>query len=490
MRKVTKLLLLVLSLSLFLAIAFACEPSSGDSTCSTAPESDEPISFEPTADDFFEFHYIANDEKYADTYFVMMPQGMPDGVTKETYPKDIVVPSEYEGKPVIGFATSAGCTKGAVKRVVFPKTIQKVANLRASFPNLEKIYVEEGSKWLKVKQNCLIDNDGVLVAAVNNASIPNDGSVLEIAETAFALCRDIKEITIPDSVTKIGGGAFAYSSIEKVSIGKGLTEWDWTPFAGTIKLSSITVSSQNAKYYSKNNCIIEKETKRLVQACKTSVIPAGGSVTTIGNGSFAGFVGIEEFDLDDYIDSGLYVFPRVTESKAVDLTIPEGVTCIEKSAISAAYIENLNLPKSIGEIKNRAFDMCKIGRVNYSGDIVSWNNLGLSHDIEGCMSCSSPVSYGTKFFINGIEVKEIEFPAGTTEITASFSYLSTLTKVIIPSSVTKIANRAFYKYRPSDIGIIIEYKGTIEQWNAIEKGYEIVSGTATVICTDGEVLLG
>ena len=101
MRKVTKILLLVLSLSLFLAIAFACNPSSGDNSGSTAPESEEPISFEPTDDKFFEFHYITNDEKYADTYFVMMSQGMPDGVTKETYPKDIVVPSEYDGKPVV-----------------------------------------------------------------------------------------------------------------------------------------------------------------------------------------------------------------------------------------------------------------------------------------------------------------------------------------------------------------------------------------------------
>ena len=408
MRKLTKFLLCVLSLTLFLAIAFACNPYSGNIK-NSASENEKPISFEPTDDKFFEFHYITNDETYADTYFVMMSQGMPDGVTEESYPEDIVVPSEHEGKPVIGFVTSAGCTKGAVKRVVFPKTIQKVVNLRASFPNLEKIYVEEGNEWLKVKHNCLIDNDGVLIAAGKNAFIPNDGSVLEISETAFALCRDIKEITIPDSVTKIGGGAFAYSSIEKIRIGKGLSELGWSPFAGMIKLSSITVSSKNAKYYSKNNCIIEKETKTLVQACKNSVIPSDGSIITIGRGAFAGFVGIESFDLDGYIESVLYGFPRAEEREYADLYIPEGVTCIEKGAFSLALIDNLYLPKSITEIKGGAFDMCKINIVNYSGSIESWNNLNLTHNGD-CTSCSSPIYRGTKFFINGEEIKEAEFP--------------------------------------------------------------------------------
>lgn len=484
MRKSAKFLLCVLSLGLALALAFACSPDSGN-TGNSVSESEEPISFEPTDDKFFDFYYISDDTQPILIY-AAITRNMPDGVTLETYPKDIVIPSEHDGKPVIGFSFAAGRTIAAVKRVVFPKTIRKVVYLRASFPNLEKIYVEEGNEWLKIKQNCLIDSDGVLVAAGKNASVPNDGSVAEIGDAAFMYCRDLKEIVIPDSVTKIGEGAFAYTNVEAVKIGKGLSEIGEYPFAAANNLSRITVSEKNSRYYSKNNCIIEKGTKTLVQGCKDSVIPDQGSVATIGSGAFYGVIGIKEWDWDEYIENGFYGIPRPIEREYIDFTIPEGVTCIEKDAFCIAYVDNFYLPKSIAEIKNGAFAMCDIRRAHYSGGIGSWNDLDLSHDIEGCMSCSSPVSYGTEFFINGVEIKEIEYPEGTTAITASFSYLPSLTKVIIPSSVTKIANRAFYKYRSSDIELIIEFKGTKEQWKAIEKGYSIVSGKAIVICVDGE----
>ena len=85
-----------------------------------------------------------------------------------------------------------------------------------------------------------------------------------IADYAFNGCRNLKNVTIPDSVTSIGDYAF-YECIN---------------------LTSIVVEEGNPVYHSVGNCIIETATKTLIVGCKTSVIPDDGSVKSIGDWAF------------------------------------------------------------------------------------------------------------------------------------------------------------------------------------------------------------
>ena len=113
------------------------------------------------------------------------------------------------------------------KRIVIPQSIKSIDNGAIGTGNvlfeivvggkkeelvvdsyLEEIVVDKDNAFYHSKGNCLIEKKGrKLIAGCKNSVIPEDGSVAEIGEYAFAGVK-LKQITIPDSVQKIGEGAF------------------------------------------------------------------------------------------------------------------------------------------------------------------------------------------------------------------------------------------------------------------------------------------
>ncbi len=88
-------------------------------------------------------------------------------------------------------------------------------------------------------------------------------------------------MTIPDSVISMGAGAFLNCE----------------------NLTEISVSKGNKKYHSAGNCLIETESKTLIAGCKNSVIPADGSVTSIGNYAFYGCSGLTSVTIPESVTS-------------------------------------------------------------------------------------------------------------------------------------------------------------------------------------------
>lgn len=76
--------------------------------------------------------------------------------------------------------------------------------------SVEKFFVEEGNPNYYVKDNCLIDKDGELVAGAANSVISADGRVKRIGNMAF-LHKAPMSLVIPDGVKSVGYRAFAES---------------------------------------------------------------------------------------------------------------------------------------------------------------------------------------------------------------------------------------------------------------------------------------
>ena len=124
--------------------------------------------------------------------------------------------------------------------------------------------MDKDNAFYHSKGNCLIEKKGrKLIAGCKNSVIPEDGSVAEIGEYAFAGV-ELKQITIPDSVQKIGEGAF-YCCLHLKSI--GIPE-------------SIVSIGEKAFYYCHQ---LGKDDKQKVK------IPS--SVRTMGRCAFTGFAG-------------------------------------------------------------------------------------------------------------------------------------------------------------------------------------------------------
>ena len=163
-----------------------------------------------------------------------------------------------------------------------------------------------------------------------NLEIPN--SVEVIGRYAFNSFNNITgEINIPNSVVAIGEKAFAsFWKITAFRIPESVTYLAPGFIWACEKLVTLEVDENNPVYYSESNAVIERETKKLVQATKTTVIPE--DITVIGAMAF-----------------------EAVENKG-NLVIPQSVISIEDEAFKYAHFTgNLNLPENLQYIGKYAF---------------------------------------------------------------------------------------------------------------------------------------
>ncbi len=159
-------------------------------------------------------------------------------------------------------------------------------------------------------------------------------NVKSIGYSAFAYCANLTGINIPNSVTSIDRSAFEGCGIIGIFIPDSVTSIGESAFVCS-SLESIIVDENNPIYHSKDNCLIETNTKILIRGCKTSIIPDDGSVTGIFQSAFRYCEGLES------------------------IVIPNGVTIIGVYAFSGIMsLVNVTIPYSVISIGNDVFGGC------------------------------------------------------------------------------------------------------------------------------------
>ena len=133
-------------------------------------------------------------------------------------------------------------------------------------------------------------------------TLPN--SVTSIGDGAFRGCRGLTELTLPNSVTSIGDCAFyGCSGLTELILPNSVTSIGNYAFSDCSGLEKITVDRGNKRYDSWGNCnsIIETGTNTLIVGCKNSVIP--NSVRSIGDCAFYGCSGLTKLTLPNSVRS-------------------------------------------------------------------------------------------------------------------------------------------------------------------------------------------
>lgn len=233
---------------------------------------------------------------------------------------------------------------------------------------------------------------------IKSISLPNN--LICIDDFAFDGCDALELINIPESVTYIGESAFRGCVVLKgLKIPKNVSHIGATPFSN-ISLQNVNISTENKKYCIVNNCLIDKEVKKLLEGRKDSIIPNDGSVTSIGYGAFASCDGLS------------------------NISIPESITAIDDYAFKdCTSLKHITLPNSVKTIGTGAFANCEnLEKVKLGG-------IGKINPIT---------FYGCKNIVN------IEIPDGVKIIgSAAFRGCALLSKITLPNSTKTIDEYAF-----------------------------------------------
>ena len=145
-----------------------------------------------------------------------------------------------------------------------------------------------------------------------------------------------KNLVIPDSVTKIDLEQFAdQQQLESITIPKTLIYFP-SNIPKFWKANRVEVDEANPKYYSKNGCLIDKETDTLVWCYSGNVIPNDISIKKIGTNAF------------------------MNREDISSIVIPDGIEEIEDGAFkNCITLEKIIIPKSVIKIGLGAFYNCK-----------------------------------------------------------------------------------------------------------------------------------
>lgn len=292
--------------------------------------------------------------------------------------------------------------------VTIPPTIVDIG--ATSFLHVKMIYNNTsiaGAPWGALSMNGYIEdslyytdsNKDTLVGAdaeLTTANIP--ASVKTIGPYAFAYCERISDLSIPQTVSRIGAFAFY-----------GTTNMKWFHFNADSCITGSNYPTSSGTSFSNNVWGIAPY-RRWIPRC------------TIGNS-----VKI----IPDFI---FYNFGNDS------VIIPNSVTVIGHSAfMQCRKLKYVSFGGSIASIGHDAFYYTdSLITTNYTGTIAQWCDISFEDNY------ANPIYYSHALSINDSTVANLVIPDGVPEIKQyAFCHCSSLISAVIPASVTSIGKSAF-----------------------------------------------
>lgn len=326
----------------------------------------------------------------ANTYFDF---GLSNGAysikvkTGQTLPADVILPSEYEGKPVTAIADGAFEGQTTLKSVKIPSSVKSIgARAFRNCASLETVLgadnVESiggtafgGTKYDDTLQSGatyigktlykytgagaeLAVRDGTVGIAVSAAQDNTSLTKLTLPSTlktignyAFGTSGDksgmgITELVIPDGVESIGDNAFRNAkSLAKLVVGKGVKSIGANAFYG----AAITDLSYGANAEIKDNSFAE--------VAADAKITIGDAVKAFPAGIVGKYASLTEVTLG----AGVTQLPANAfngQAKLAKLTVNGALTVIGASALQGTAITEFTVGKTVVSIGANAFKDC------------------------------------------------------------------------------------------------------------------------------------
>lgn len=401
---------------------------------------------------------------------------------------EILIPTTYNGLPVVSVEASAFLNNTAITSVVLPDGITSIGeNAFNGCESLTSVTFGKNSQLSSIGPGAFnycyslesitipesvtsIGSDAFYYCyGLRSVTFGENSQLTSIGEGAFNWCESLESITIPDSVTSIGEGAFCCcAKLTSITIPDGVKSIGNHAFAGCSALESITIpdSVLSIGYSAFEECT----------ALKSITIP--GSVLSIGDNAFKECTALESATISEGVKSiGDNAFYNCTN--LVNVSLPDSLTSISFNTFygctnlqtyddgTAYYLGNSEnhylvlvsvISKEITSftiddktkfIWSSAFSECRVlESIENTQNILCIGSYAFEH----CNNLKTfTIPYGVTTIEDGTffcctNMQTITIPETVTSIGQSaFEGCNNLKSISIPNSVTSIGNKAFYE---------------------------------------------
>lgn len=297
---------------------------------------------------------------------------------------------EDDGRPIFG-----GCNQ--IKNITIGENAALIPDsLYKNHRSIQSITVDGENKDFCFVGGCLIETESkTLLFGFDDSKIPADGSVTSIGAYAFANCRDMRRMYIPDSVKHVGYHAFYGCEYMAGVYITDISAWCGIDFADR---------EANPLYYAHKLYLnSELVTELTIPDGVTKIgsyafgycpditsVTIPDSVTEIDFGAFIrceNIAGVYITDLaawcsitfDGYCSNPLFFAPQLylNGTPVCELTLPDGITEIKECAFENYYcLTGVTIPRSLTSIGSWAFGCCEnLTDITFQGMKEEWNAL-------------------------------------------------------------------------------------------------------------------
>ena len=205
--------------------------------------------------------------------------------------------------------------------------------------------------------------DSAFVWRDNLREITLPSSVTSIGDDAFLNCNNLQEINLPSGVTNIGDLAFAgCGSLQEINIHSGVTSIGDGAFSSCKNLQQIYVTESNKVYRAIDGVLYTKDLKAIIcypQGKKDERFVILSGVTNIGEHAFSHCMNLREITLPSSV-TNIKKAAFFDCMNLREITLSPGVTSIGDNAFSyCSNLREITIPSSVTCIGERAFWRCE-----------------------------------------------------------------------------------------------------------------------------------
>ncbi len=281
---------------------------------------------------------------------------------------------------------------------------------------------EEGEQSLDFMSNgdgtCYVSGLGTYAEGdvVIPEKSPEGDTVTGIGNYAFRM-TDITSVTMPDTVTSIGGAAFyRCEALARVEFSEQLSFIGFDAFYQCLSLTEIelpagVVSLSDNTFYGCHSLV-------------SVVLPDG--MKKIGESAFYGCTSLSELRA------------AANEGGTVNC-LPESLETIGKSAFyGCRALADIELPVSLMSIGLDAFNQCTSLRAVYTADLVSWC------DITFYNAAANPLYCGEALYVGGELMTRLVLPENVVKLKDhAFVHCTSMAEIVFHNKLQSIGLGAF-----------------------------------------------